>query len=93
MKDQLPSLITPDSQAGLTLACKLAAELHAQLDQAHSKMERPGGMNYLLPPTVPREITSSILFYAIAAANRGGQALSATLNFTRQPAELRLFLG
>jgi hypothetical protein len=71
MKDQLPSLITPHSQAGLTLACKLADELHAQLDQANSKVERPGGMNFLLPPAVPKEITSSILFYAIAAANCG----------------------
>ena len=28
-------------------------------------------MNYLLPVSVPKEITASILFYAIAAANRG----------------------
>jgi hypothetical protein len=71
MKHQLPSLITPDAPAGLALAGKLAEELHCQLDQANSKVERPGGMNYLLPPAVPKEITSSILFYAIAAANCG----------------------
>jgi hypothetical protein len=28
-------------------------------------------MNFLLPPTVPKEIASRILFYAIAAANQG----------------------
>jgi hypothetical protein len=71
MKNQLPSLITPDAQTGLALAGKLAEELHTQLEQAYSKVERPGGMNYLLPASVPREIIGSILFYAIAAANDG----------------------
>jgi hypothetical protein len=37
---------------------------------------RPGGMNYLLPASVPKEITSAILFYAIAAANNGWDAKS-----------------
>ncbi len=32
---------------------------------------RPGGTNYLLPPNLPVEMISSILFYAIAAANNG----------------------
>lgn len=71
MKNQLPSLITADAQSGLALANQLSAELHAQLDLANAKVERPGGMNFLLPPTVPREITTSILFYTIAAANSG----------------------
>jgi hypothetical protein len=71
MKDTFPSLITPDSQSGLALATKLAESLHAQIEQASTRAERPGGMNYLLPAQVPKETTASILFYAIAAANRG----------------------
>ena len=71
MNHQLPSLITTDAQAGLTLAGQLAAHLSAQLAQANATVERPGGMNYLLPAPVPPEITTGILFYAIAAANRG----------------------
>lgn len=71
MKNPLPSLITPDAETGLALASQLAVELHRQLDRANSEVERPGGTNFLLPPTVPVEITGGILFYAIAAANRG----------------------
>jgi hypothetical protein len=71
MKTELPSLITPDTQAGLALAGQLADSLHAQIEQASADVERPGGMNYLLPVPVPKEITAGILFYAIAAANRG----------------------
>jgi hypothetical protein len=71
MKDDLPSLITPDPQTGLTLAGQLADCLHAQIEHANARVERPGGMNYLTPPTVPKEITTGIFFYAIAAANRG----------------------
>jgi hypothetical protein len=71
MKNQFPTLITPNAPAGLELAGKLAEELHDQFEQANSKVERPGGMNYLLPGPVPREIIGSILFYAIAAANLG----------------------
>ncbi len=71
MKDELPSLITADAQAGLTLARQLADRLLAQIEQANAYVERPGGMNYLLPSPVPKEIIASILFYAIAAANRG----------------------
>ena len=71
MKDIFPSLITPDSQSGLALATKLAERLHAQIEHASTHAERPGGMNYLLPAQVPKETTASILFYAIAAANRG----------------------
>ena len=67
MQNQIPTLITSNTQAGLDLA----DQLHAQMEQAAAKVERPGGMNYLLPASVPKEITTSILFYAIAAANHG----------------------
>jgi hypothetical protein len=49
----------------------LADCLHAQIEQGNAKVERPGGMNYLLPAPVPKEITAGILFYAIAVANGG----------------------
>jgi hypothetical protein len=71
MKNNFPSLVTPDAQAGLTLAANLAEELGKQLEASIKAGERPGGMNYLLPPRVPKEVTAGILFYAIAAANRG----------------------
>jgi hypothetical protein len=71
MNNTFPSLITFDAQAGLALANSLAGQLQSQMDQASSKVERPGGMNYLLPAPVPKEITAGILFYAIAAANQG----------------------
>lgn len=71
MKNELPSLITPNTQAGLTLAGRLADSLHSQIEQANTHMEHPGGTNYLLPAAVPKEIIASILFYAIAAANQG----------------------
>jgi len=71
MKTQLPSLITSDPVAGMFLACQLAEVLHAQHEQAVNSEERPGGTNYLLPPQVSVEIISSILFYAITAANNG----------------------
>jgi hypothetical protein len=67
----VPTLITPDARSGVQLAGKLAEEIRSQLDQANSKVERPGGMNYLLPPPVAPEIIGGILFYAIAIANRG----------------------
>jgi hypothetical protein len=71
MKVELPSLITPDAQAGLTLAGQLADCLHTQIEQGNAKVNRPGGMNYLLPAPVPKEIIAGILFYAIASANGG----------------------
>jgi hypothetical protein len=71
MKNSLPSLITPTPQSGLALADDLAGQLLSQIDQANSKVERPGGLNYLLPAPVPKEIATGILFYAIAAANHG----------------------
>jgi hypothetical protein len=71
VKSRFPTLITPDAQAALELAGKLAEELNDQIDQARSKVERPGGMNFLLPARVPPEIIGGILFYAIAAANSG----------------------
>ncbi|MGA9453306.1 MAG: hypothetical protein WBW41_18420 [Verrucomicrobiia bacterium] len=78
MKNGLPTLITPDAQSGLALACKLADERHTQMDQAGSKVERPGGMNYLLPAPIPQEIIGCVLFYAIAAANNGWADITAT---------------
>ncbi len=71
MKDELPSLITSDRQAGLALAGQLADSLQAELAKGDAQVERPGGMNYLLPAHVPKAIIASVLFYAIAAANKG----------------------
>ena len=71
MSNMLPSLITPDAGAGLVLAGQLAGKLHTELAQAGSKIERPGGMNFLEPRQVPREFIAAILFYAIASANQG----------------------
>lgn len=71
MKTQLPSLITSNPAAGMVLAGQLAEQLRTQQEQARNTMERPGGMNYLLPPQISAEMVSSILFYAIAAANNG----------------------
>ena len=71
MKHQLPSLTTADAPAGLKLAGELAAQLHTQLQAAGNQVARPGGMNYLQPAPVPKEMIASILFYAIAAANHG----------------------
>ena len=71
MKTQLPSLITRDAEAGITLACKLAGQLQSHHEKIRDSFERPGGMNYLLPQNLPVEVVSSILFYAITAANNG----------------------
>jgi len=71
MQNKFPSLITPNAQSGLALASQLADALHAQIEKAGAQVERPGGMNYLLPAPIPKEITTSVLFYAIAAANHG----------------------
>ena len=71
MNEAVTSLITSDAHTGLELAGKLADQLHSQIDQAGSKVERPGGMNYRLPVQIPKEITTCILFYAISTANRG----------------------
>jgi len=71
MNNSFSSLITSDAQAGLALAAGLADQLQSQIEQARAKVEPPGGMNYLLPGSVPKEIIAGILFFAIAAANRG----------------------
>ena len=55
----------------MTLACQLAEQLQAHHEQVRNSAARPGGMNYLLPPNIPVEVVSGILFYAIAAANNG----------------------
>jgi hypothetical protein len=74
MNQPFPSLITTDAQAGLALAASLADQLQSHMDQAIAKAGRPGGMNYQLPAAVPKEITTSVLFYAVAAANQGWAA-------------------
>ena len=71
MKTELPSLVTSDAVAGMSLASQLAEQLRARHEQARISAPRPGGTNYLLPPKVPVEVIGSILFYAIAAANNG----------------------
>ncbi len=71
MKLGLPSLITADAASGLALADALADQLIARAAEAEAKIERPGGMNFLIPPSAPRAVVASVLFYAIAAANRG----------------------
>jgi hypothetical protein len=53
------------------LAGQLADSLHAQIEKANALAEHPGGMNYLLPAPIPKEIITSILFHTIAAANNG----------------------
>jgi hypothetical protein len=75
MQTELPSLISSDPQTGLARAGKLADQLYAQIDEANKRIERPGGTTYLMPPSMPKEATTSLLFYTIAAANRGWPAL------------------
>jgi hypothetical protein len=71
MNTQLPSLITTNPLSGMVLAGQLAEQLHIQLEQANDQVAHPGGTNYLVAAPVPREVISSVLFYAIAAANGG----------------------
>lgn len=71
MKNELHSLITPDTQAGLALASQLADRLHAEMEQPTVKEKWLGGMSYLTANSVPKEVIAGILFYAIAAANQG----------------------
>jgi len=71
MKTELPSLLTPDATTGLALAGRLAEQLHEQFAQANDRVEHPGGTNFLLAAPVPIEVISSVLFYAISAANHG----------------------
>jgi hypothetical protein len=74
MNPALPSLLTADPGAGLALADALADQLIARAAEAEAKIERPGGMNFLISPGAPRAVVASVLFYAIAAANRGWAA-------------------
>lgn len=74
MQNELPSLITADAQAGLALPGRLADQLHVQVEQAEAKIEEPDGMNYIMRAEIPKEATAAVLFYAIAAANRGWPA-------------------
>jgi hypothetical protein len=70
-KLELPSLITPNAADGLNLAARIAAQILDQLDESIDMAEMPGGTHLLLPPTMPRELVTSVVFYTIAAANRG----------------------
>jgi hypothetical protein len=70
MKNEFPSLITANIQAGLALAGQLEDSLQSQIEQTDVKAKWLGDMNYLPPSSVPKEIIASILFYAIAAANQ-----------------------
>jgi hypothetical protein len=74
MTTELPSLITADAKAGLILADQLADQLQTQIAKANESIERPGGMTFLLPLTVPRETIASVMFYTIAAANHGWES-------------------
>ena len=71
MNTELPSLITPNPLSGMVLAGELSEKLHHQFELASARVELPGGTNDLAAAQVPREIISSVLFYAIAAANGG----------------------
>ncbi len=71
MNSQYPSLLTRDTQSGLTLAGQLADRLHQQIERSAESVERPGGTNYRATAPVSREVIAGILFYAIAAANEG----------------------
>ena len=71
MKTERPSLITPNPLSGMVLAGELTEKLHHQLEQANARVSHPGGTNFLVAAPIPREVISSVLFYAIAAANGG----------------------
>jgi hypothetical protein len=70
-KLELPSLITPNAADGLNLAARIAAQILDQLEETTDMAEMPGGTHLLLPPAMPRELVTSVVFYTIAAANRG----------------------
>jgi hypothetical protein len=62
MKNQLPPLSTPDSEAGLVLASQLADSLHAQVEQSGIKEKWLGGMNYLPSKDTPERDLSRASF-------------------------------
>jgi hypothetical protein len=71
MKNELPSLLTPDTHAGMALADQLAGNLLTKIEQAGERVERPGGMNITCPRPYRRKSSPASSFYAIAAANGG----------------------
>jgi hypothetical protein len=73
-KPELPSLITTNAADGLALAGQIAAQILDELVTATETVELPGGTHLLLPPALPRELVTSVVFYTIAAANRGWPA-------------------
>jgi hypothetical protein len=70
-KLELPSLITTNAADGLALAARIAEQILDELKEATETVELPGGTHLLLPPAMPRELVTSVVFYTIAAANRG----------------------
>lgn len=76
MNIDFPSLITADATTGLAPAWRIADRVLGQLEEANTKVERPGGTTFLLPPAMPQEVITSVVFYTIAAANHGWAANS-----------------
>jgi len=73
MNNKRLSLITPDAHTGLSLASELAERLHTQMQAANDRVERPGGMNYLLPPPVPKESSPPSFFTQSPQRTRAGR--------------------
>jgi len=71
LEPDFPSLVTTNAADGLALAGQIAAQILSQVAKANEKVQRPGGTHLLLPPAMSRELVTSIVFYTIAAANRG----------------------
>ncbi len=71
MKRELPALITPDTTSGLALAGRPPEQLHEQFAQANDRVVHSGGTNFLLAAPANIEVSSSVLFYTISAANHG----------------------
>ena len=74
MTEKLPSLATPDIQAGLKLAAQLADRLQTQIVQASARLEHPGGMNYRLPLTSQRKSSPASYSMPSLPQTKVGQA-------------------
>jgi hypothetical protein len=73
-KPEFPSLITTNAADGLDLAARIAAQILDQVEESIETVKMPGGTHLLLPPAMPREMVTSVVFYTIAAANCGWPA-------------------
>jgi hypothetical protein len=73
-KLELPSLITTNAADGLALAGQITAQILDQVEKGIETVKMPGGTHLLLPPAMPRELVTSVVFYTISAANRGWSA-------------------